>query len=40
MVNKSKKDVAYTMVDAVGEIGDAAEKLAALDFVIRVRVIK
>jgi D-3-phosphoglycerate dehydrogenase len=40
MVNKSKKDIAYTMVDAVGDIGDAADKLSALDFVIRVRVIK
>jgi D-3-phosphoglycerate dehydrogenase len=39
MVNKSKKDIAYTMVDAIGDIGDAAQKLSALDFVIRVRVI-
>jgi D-3-phosphoglycerate dehydrogenase len=39
MVNKSKKDIAYTMVDAIGDIGDAAEKLSALEFVIRVRVI-
>jgi D-3-phosphoglycerate dehydrogenase len=39
MVNKSKKDISYTMVDAIGDIGSAPEKLSALDGVIKVRVI-
>jgi D-3-phosphoglycerate dehydrogenase len=39
MVNKSKKDFAYTMVDAIGSIDGIADKLSAVDGVIRVRVI-
>jgi D-3-phosphoglycerate dehydrogenase len=37
MVNKSKKDFSYTMVDAIGDIGDAVAKLSAIDGVIKVR---
>ena len=40
MVNKSKKDMAYTMLDVTGA-ADAAmrEKIAAIPAVIRVRVL-
>ncbi len=40
MLNKSKKDFAYTMIDVIGEVGDIDAKIAAIDGVIRVRVIK
>ncbi len=41
MLNKSKKDYAYTMIDTSADISDAVvEKLKAVDTVIRVRVIK
>ncbi len=41
MLNKSKKDYAYTMVDAAGNVTDAIiAKLTAIDSVIKVRVIK
>ncbi len=41
MVNASKKDYAYTMIDAGGDVNDdMAKKLAAVDSVIKVRVIK
>ena len=41
MVSKSKKDYAYTMLDAAGNIGDdIIGKLAAVDSVIKIRVIK
>ena len=41
MLNKSKKDYAYTMIDTSAEISDAVvEKLKAVDTVIKVRVIK
>ena len=40
MLNKSKKDFAYTMIDVIGEVGDIDAKIAAVDGVIRVRVIK
>ena len=41
MLNKSKKDYAYTMIDTSGDVSDAViEKLKAVDTVIRVRVIK
>ena len=40
MVNKSKKDVAYTMLDVTGNIDDAlAGKLAAIPDAIRVRIL-
>ncbi|MEG1568427.1 MAG: phosphoglycerate dehydrogenase [Oscillospiraceae bacterium] len=40
MVNKSKKDYAYTMLDTLGNVpDDISAKLMALDGVIRVRVI-
>ena len=40
MVNKSKKDVAYTMLDVTGTIDDAlAGKLAAIPDAIRVRIL-
>lgn len=40
MLNKSKKDYAYTMVDAAGNVTDAIiAKLTAIDSVIKVRVI-
>ena len=40
MVNKSKKDMAYTMLDATGTFHpDLVEKLAALPKVVRVRVL-
>lgn len=41
MVSKSKKDYAYTMLDAAGNIGDdIVGKLSAVDSVIKIRVIK
>lgn len=41
MVSKSKKDYAYTMLDAAGNIGDdIVGKLTAVDSVIKIRVIK
>ncbi|MDR0947625.1 MAG: 3-phosphoglycerate dehydrogenase [Ruminococcus sp.] len=39
LVNKSKKDYAYTMIDAIGSIDGIAEKLEAIENVIKVRVI-
>lgn len=40
MVNKSKKDMAYTMLDATGKVdADLEQKLAAIPAVIRVRVL-
>ena len=40
MVNKSKKDVAYTMLDVTGNVDDAlADKLAAIPDAIRVRIL-
>ena len=40
MVNKSKKDVAYTMLDVTGNVdASLAEQLAAADAVIRVRIL-
>lgn len=41
MVSKSKKDYAYTMLDVAGDINDdIVGKLAAVDSVIKIRVIK
>ena len=41
MVSKSKKDYAYTMLDAAGNItDDIVNKLAAVDSVIKIRIIK
>ena len=41
MLNKSKKDYAYTMIDTSADISDAVvDKLKAVDTVIKVRVIK
>mgnify|MGYP004512626861 CR=1 FL=1 len=41
MLNKSKKDYAYTMIDASGDVSDdIAAKLSVVDGVIRVRIIK
>ncbi|MBQ7989780.1 MAG: phosphoglycerate dehydrogenase [Oscillospiraceae bacterium] len=41
MVNASKKDYAYTLIDACGNIDDTIkEKLTAVDNVIRIRIIK
>ena len=41
MVSKSKKDYAYTMLDAAGAItDDIVSKLSAVDSVIKVRIIK
>ena len=40
MVNKSKKDMAYTMLDVTGAIdGKMAQKLASIPAVIRVRIL-
>ena len=40
MLNKSKKDYAYTMIDAAGTITDEiVSKLTAIDNIIKVRVI-
>ncbi len=41
MVNASKKDFAYTMMDVIGDVTDAvANDIKAIDGIIRVRVIK
>lgn len=41
LINKSRKDMAYTVVDLDTQVGDAVvERLSALENVIRVRVIK
>ena len=41
MVNASKKDFAYTMMDVMGEVTDAVvNDIAAIDGIIKVRVIK
>lgn len=41
MLNRSKKDYAYTLLDVAGDVSDAVvEKIAAVDTVIKVRVIK
>lgn len=41
MINKSKGDYSYTMIDAAGEVTDAlSDEFKAVDGVIRVRVIK
>lgn len=41
MVNASKKDYAYTMLDVVGDVTDAiAETISNVDSIIKVRVIK
>lgn len=41
MVNRSKKDYAYTIVEIVGDIpSHVEEKLLAIDGMIRVRVIR
>ncbi|MGN0614557.1 MAG: phosphoglycerate dehydrogenase [Porcipelethomonas sp.] len=41
MVNASKKDYAYTMLDIAGDVSDAvAEKMQGVDGIIRVRIIK
>lgn len=41
MLNKSKKDYAYTLLDVAGDVNDSVvEKLSAIDTVIKVRVIK
>ncbi|MGN1087480.1 MAG: 3-phosphoglycerate dehydrogenase, partial [Porcipelethomonas sp.] len=41
MVNASKKDYAYTMLDVAGDVTDAvAEKISAVDGIIKVRIIK
>ena len=41
MINKSKKDNAYTIMDLDGDVSAALEeKIAALDGVLRVRVLK
>ena len=40
MVNKSKKNMAYTMLDATGAVNDAlAVKLSAIPAVVRVRIL-
>ena len=40
MVNKSKKEMAYTMLDATGAVNvQLAEKLSAIPAVIRVRIL-
>lgn len=41
MVNASKKDYAYTMLDIAGDVtDDVAEKMSSVDGIIKVRVIK
>ena len=41
MINKSKKDMAYTVLDIVGDVcAECEEKITAIDGVIRIRVIK
>ena len=40
MTNKSRKDLAYTLLDVAGEVADdVADKIAAIDGVIRVRIL-
>ena len=40
MVNKSKKDVAYTLLDVTGDVTpDLTSKLAGIDAAIRVRIL-
>ena len=40
MTNKSRKDLAYTVLDIVGDVtDDVAEKIAAIDGIIRVRIL-
>ena len=40
MVNKSKKDVAYTLLDVTGEITDTlATELSGIEPAIRVRIL-
>ena len=40
MTNKSRKDLAYTLLDVEGTVcDDVAEKIAAIDGVIRVRIL-
>ena len=40
MVNKSKKNMAYTMLDATGAVdAKLSEKLSAIPAVIRVRIL-
>lgn len=41
MVNSSKKDIAYTMMDVIGDVNDSiVNAITAIDGVIKVRVIK
>ncbi len=40
LVNKSKKDYAYTIMDALCDVSKLSEKIASLDGVMKVRVIK
>ena len=41
MVNASKKDFAYTMMDVIGDVNDSiVNAITAIDGVIKVRVIK
>ena len=40
MENKSKKDNAYTIIDATNVTAEISKELASIDGVIRVRVIK
>lgn len=41
MVNASKKDFAYTMMDVIGDVtGDVVNDIKAIDGIIRIRVIK
>ena len=40
MTNKSRKDLAYTLLDVEGAVcDDVADKIAAIDGIIRVRVL-
>ncbi|MDR0992634.1 MAG: 3-phosphoglycerate dehydrogenase [Ruminococcus sp.] len=39
MINKSKKDYSYTMIDAIGDVSGVADKIESICNVIRVRVI-
>ena len=40
MVNKGKKDVAYTMLDVTGDVTDTlADELRGIDAAIRVRIL-
>ena len=41
MVNRSKKEYAYTIVEIIGEIPqDTAERLRAIDGIIRVNILR